>query len=378
MKVLLLTGCYLPGYKGGGPIKTISNLVNTTSDILEYNIVTSDRDLGDKRPYSSVKIGQWNLMGNSYVYYSETGIKGLLKICSIILKKDYQVIYLNSFFSLKFSIIPFLLATILRKNIIVAPRGEFSEGALDLKFLKKKLYLSFFKIFSLKNTVFQASSSFESSDIKKVLGQDAKIFIAENIGSKKYAKNLAFKDSSALKIVFLSRISPIKNLTYALKILSKVTSPIIFDIYGPLEDKSYWQECLDIIDKIPVNIKVKYKGALDPNLVVDTLSKYDLFFMPTQGENYGHAITEALCAGLPVLVANTTPWRDLYKKGIGWDISLNESEEFINLIHKVSNMTVEEHYLLRGSVLNWAKNKFSQDESVRQNIAMFRYAAEDK
>nr|WP_180054742.1 glycosyltransferase [Acinetobacter sp. YH12113] len=378
MKILLLTGYYLPGYKGGGPIKTVSNLVNATSDVMQYSIVTSDRDLGDKRPYSSVNIGQWNQRENNFVYYTGSGPRGLIQIAKIILKRDYHIIYLNSFFSLRFSIIPLLIARFLGKSIILAPRGEFSKGALSFKALKKKVYILFFKLFSLKNITFQASSIFEENDIKKVFGEKAKIFIAENIGSQNYAKNLAPKDKSVLKIAFLSRISPIKNLTYALKVLSKIKKSIQFDIYGPLEDKTYWQECQDIIENMPENIKVNYKGQLNPNMVVDTLSEYDLFFMPTQGENYGHVIAEALCAGLPLLIADTTPWRDLQEKGIGWDISLNESEEFINAINSVSDMTVEEHYELRKHVLSWAENKFSQRDNIKQNIAMFRYAFENK
>lgn len=378
MKVILLTGCYLPGYKGGGPIKTISNLVASTSTIVEYKVVTGDRDLGDITPYKNVTIGDWNETSNSSIFYAENGIKGIKQIFKIIAKIDCNIIYLNSFFSLRFSIIPLLIARFLGKSIILAPRGEFSKGALSLKALKKKVYILFFKLFSLKNITFQASSIFEENDIKKVFGEKAKIFIAENIGSQNYAKNLAPKDKSVLKIAFLSRISPIKNLTYALKVLSRIKKSIQFDIYGPLEDKIYWQECQDIIENMPENIKVNYKGQLNPNMVVDTLSEYDLFFMPTQGENYGHVIAEALCAGLPLLIADTTPWRDLQEKGIGWDISLNESEEFINAINSVSDMTVEEHYILREKVLCWAKHKFSQDENIKQNIAMFRYAIEDK
>ena len=47
-------------------------------------------------------------------------------------------------------------------------------------------------------------------------------------------------------------------------------------------------------------------------------------------------------------------------------------------MNNISNMTVEEHYLLRKNVLHWAKNKFSQDVNIKQNIAMFSYAIEDK
>src|SRR5690606_8289045 len=96
--VLLFTGFYIPGYKGGGPIKTITNLVDATSDVIDYKVVTSDRDLGDHKPYSSVVVGQWNNVGNCSVFYSENGLLGLLKITKILFKKNYDIVYLNSFF----------------------------------------------------------------------------------------------------------------------------------------------------------------------------------------------------------------------------------------------------------------------------------------
>lgn len=379
MKVLLLTGCYLPGYKGGGPIKTIANLVSTTSDVVQYSVVTSDRDLGDQEPYSAVKVGEWNQVESSSVYYAENGLKGLKQMSEIILKKDYQIIYLNSFFSVRFSLIPLLLAKIIGKSIVLGPRGEFSEGALSLKSLKKKIYIFLFKFFRLnKKIIFQASSEFESNDIKKALGFKTNYFIAENIGSQQYANNLANRNSATLNIVFLSRISPMKNLTYALEILSKVNCSVVFDIYGPIEDKLYWEQCNTIISKLSENVQVNYKGMLSPSEVVDTLATYDLFFMPTKGENYGHAITEALCAGLPILIANTTPWRDLKTKGIGWDIPLDNPEMFVQAIEQASAMTVEEYQVFRSDVLSWAKSKFDQSDAIEANTAMFHYAIENK
>ena len=36
-QVLILAGCYLPGIKGGGPIRTIANLVEVLGDEFEFS-----------------------------------------------------------------------------------------------------------------------------------------------------------------------------------------------------------------------------------------------------------------------------------------------------------------------------------------------------
>jgi len=375
MKVLLLAGYYLPGYKGGGPIKTISNLIYATFSNVDYCVITSDRDLSDEHPYSNVSIGQWNGIGNCTVFYAENGVKGLMQLQKIMSSKDYDIVYLNSFFSVRFSLIPLILAKFYKKPIVLGPRGELSDGALSLKAFKKRVYIQLYKLLNFAHgIVFQASSNFEFDDINRVLGNDNKVFIAEDIGSQEYAKDLAVKDNAVVKLVFISRISPMKNLVYALEVLKYVNCPVIFDIYGPKEDVVYWSDCEAIIKTLSGHIVVNYKGLLMPSDVVKTLSAYDLFFMPTKGENYSHVIAEALCAGLPVLIANTTPWRDLEDKGIGWDISLEEPRQFSLVIEKVSSMSADSYQEYRQNVLLWAKIKFSRPEAVNANKAMFAFS----
>lgn len=376
MKILLFSDFYLPGFKGGGPIKTIANLIGTTSDRISYNIVTSDRDLGDNKPYSTVIVGQWNSLENGTVFYADRGLKGLKQIANAIFKKDYDVIYLNSFFSVRFSLIPLLLAKLVGKSIVLAPRGEFSAGALSQKRFKKKVFIGCYRFFKFSaKPIFQASTDFEENDIKKILGNNINIVIAGNIASQYYTNNLVPKKNNILNVVFLSRITPMKNLTYALNVFSKVTYPVVFDIYGPIEDKSYWEQCEIIINRLPENIKANYKSLVNPSNVITTLAAYDLFFMPTKGENYSHVIAEALCSGLPILIANTTPWKDLQTKGIGWDLPLDNINAFSEAIDKLAIMNPDDHYEMRLNVLKWSKNKFSQKDTIDANIAMFKYAA---
>lgn len=96
--VLVFSAHYLPGYKGGGPIKTTSNLLAYTSKEVNYSLITKDRDLGDTEPYTTVQPGEWNEVRGTPVFYSKTGIKGLVQILKILVARNYDVVYLNSFF----------------------------------------------------------------------------------------------------------------------------------------------------------------------------------------------------------------------------------------------------------------------------------------
>ena len=44
----------------------------------------------------------------------------------------------------------------------------------------------------------------------------------------------------------------------------------------------------------------------------------DLFIAPSDFENFGLSIAEALCAGVPVITTTGTPWRKVKERGCGW------------------------------------------------------------
>lgn len=379
MRVLTFTSFYLPGYKGGGPIKTIKNLFDQVGQDVSFKLITSDRDLGDTSAYTSVHCNAWNTVGNAEVFYAQPGTIGYTQIAKILFAKKYDIVYFNSFFSPRFSFFPLLIAKLLRQKVILGPRGEFSEGALSLKAQKKQFFIKLYRFLRFhKGVVFQASSEYEAEDIRRALSAEVDIQIAENIGVQEFAERLRPRMSQSLKVVFISRISPKKNLLAALEMLQHVQQPVLYHIYGPIEDKDYWGQCEAAINALPSHIQVVYKGELTPEQVVPTLSAYDLFCMPTKGENYGHVIAEALCAGLPILIADTTPWRNLQEQGIGWDLPLNDPQAFSTAIDQLALLSYSEHLQMRETVLAWAKNKFSQRDAIDANIAMFRYAYDKK
>ncbi|NNE56159.1 MAG: hypothetical protein HKN32_09070, partial [Flavobacteriales bacterium] len=56
-KVLVFTDWYLPGYKAGGPIRSLSNLVYRLD--LDWSVVTSNRDHAAVEPYPNIEPNVW-------------------------------------------------------------------------------------------------------------------------------------------------------------------------------------------------------------------------------------------------------------------------------------------------------------------------------
>src|SRR5690606_2470855 len=134
--------------------------------------------------------------------------------------------------------------------------------------------------------------------------------------------------------------------------------PIRFDIYGPIGgDAAYWARCRNLMEQLPQWITVDYRGSVEPPNVSAVLADNDLLLLPTQGENYGHVIMEALSVGTPVLIADTTPWRELVTSGVGWDLPLACPGDFADKLEVMSGMPIDEQLAMRRRVLAYAASK---------------------
>ena len=379
--ILCFIKYYLPGYRSGGPVRSIVNFVEKFGDIYDIRIVCSSHDAIDDKPYDNIIIEEWNQVGKAKVFYVSNKIIKFKKIFNLLNDIKYDMIYLNSFFTFTFSIFPLLLqyfSFINLKSFVIAPRGEFTENAIKIKKIKKNFYIFLVKILGFyKNICWQASSELELKDIKREIGQSAKnIQIAPDLI---FADGYDLKESSyqkekesVFKIVFLSRISPMKNLDFLIKVLSNVSNPLELSILGPKEDSKYWLKCKKLMNKIPTNIKIIIGGEISPEKVYETFGKYDLFVFPTRGENFGHVIPEALAAGTPILLSDRTPW--LQDKLFGLQIIPLTNKLWVKAIEEWANLSNDEMLLRRKAALNYAyKIEQINERSIKQNKLLFDY-----
>lgn len=338
-RVLIVTSMYLPGYKAGGPIRSVANLVQQLGTEFQFTLLTNDRDLGDVRPYPGVGAQTWHPVGNARVRYLAPAERQPWSWRRLLRSLEYDALYLNGFFAHGSVMTLWLrrLGQLPNRPVILAPRGEFSRGALGLKSLKKRWYLRLAQASQLwRGLVWQASSEYELEDIRRLVGPHPQVLVAPPLVTASPAHLARRTNGNGLhparsekrpghvRLVYLSRISPMKNLEMALACLAETPGQIEFDIYGPIEDQAYWRKCQELLGRLAPSVQVRYCGPVAAENVGEVLSRYHFLLFPTRGENYGHVIAEALAAGCPVLTSDQTPWRGLHSLSIGWDLPLTD------------------------------------------------------
>lgn len=355
---------YAPGFKAGGPIRSVVNFADQLENDLDIYVLTTDRDLGESQPYIDTITDQWVSFNRHMVYYTSPGNLSWTKLQKVILEINADYIYLNSMFSRFFSIYPLMMKRMgkLKSKIVLAPRGMLKDSALQYKAEKKKIFISLFNILGIpKEIVFHATDDTEETDIVHQFGQKIHLFKAANLpGKQETFIPPGSKIPGSLDMIFVGRIHPIKNLDFLLLTLMVVRQKVKLTLIATLEDEIYWLKCQSLIQGLPSNITVKLMEDVPHEKINSIIREHHIFALPTKGENFGHSIYEALAAGRPALISDQTPWQNLESNKAGWIFPLSEKEKFANIIQQTADMDLE-------TISEWSKGAWNYANSYLQN-----------
>jgi glycosyltransferase involved in cell wall biosynthesis len=374
--LLVVVSHYLPGYLAGGPVRSIEGIVEHLGDEFDIFIVTSDRDFGSQMPFPGIRTGQWVARGRAHVMYLNRRAFTARRLRRLLLEVEPEVLYLNSLFSVRFMVLPALVARVVRRSlpIVVAPRGSLDPGALVLGHTKKRLFLAVLKPIGLTRAVnWQATSRDEKKAIESALGP-VRVSVAANFAPAvpEGRREEMAKEPGRVRMVFLSRVVPKKNLLFALERLASVQGTVELTVAGPQEDVRYWAQCQRVIAEQLPHVRVSVVGAVPHDEVSDLLGQHHFFLLPTLGENFGHSILEALGSGLGVLVSDRTPWRGLVGLGAGWDLDLADVAGWEQALQRCCDMDQAEFSTLSKAARQARSILPDVDEAVRANRRLFR------
>jgi glycosyltransferase involved in cell wall biosynthesis len=391
IRILTIAEWYLPGFKAGGPVRSLSNLISALGHAeCEFFVLTRDRDIGDSAPFLGVATDTWVPFGKGQVFYTaDTSMANLRRRIAEI---SPDIIYLNSFFSRLTVKILLLrrLGLLPPAAVVLAPRGEFSPGALALKTTKKRVFMGGAALAGLYgNVLWHASTQREKREMENIFAafplntQNAQgiagpIHVASDMAdAQPEGRGLGLaptKESGRVSFVFISRISLMKNLIGAIELVSALSGEVVLDIYGPVEDPRYFAFCQQTIAKVPANVNIRYMGALPHEQARQKFSEYHFFLFPTLGENFGHVIVESLAAGCPAVISDQTPWQGLEDRNAGWTVPLENKEAWRKVLQSCVDM--DNAAFARMST---AARRFAQEVSLsptirEENLNLFRHA----
>ncbi len=373
-KILVFIDWYLPAVKAGGPVRSLANMIQALHESFDFYVICSDRDLMDAKPFDTITLNQWQKTQFAYVLYTTSESCRIAYYKQVIRTINPKVIYINGIFSFQFSIKPLIASRSFQSiKTIIAPRGMLGKGALEIKANKKNGFLKLMQVFKQYNHVsWHATSEKEKSDIENKIYSNPNVTLVSNFSIIESVKGLKYKNKAELRLVFVSRISKIKNLEFVISLLKQLHNQgfknITLAIFGPIEEVDYWQKINNSIVDID---NITYKGILSPETLSQYLNQYEVFILPTFHENYGHAIAEALGNGLPVIISDQTPWRNLEASKAGYDIALDNESKFLESLKYFYNLDDVEFKQWQLGAIDLFKKKIDLEKIKKAYIALF-------
>jgi glycosyltransferase involved in cell wall biosynthesis len=371
-KLLIHTDWFSPAYKAGGPIQSIYQLTQLLKKEYKVYVITTTEDLNEDIEYQLSLKNQFVSFDGIQVIYLDSSHRSIANIKRLSDAIQPKFIFFNGLFNRYFY--KYLLFHFVRKfngKSIISLRGMLKPSALKKKERKKRIYIGILRwLISGKNVTFHCTSKEEESDLIKNFGKKQNSVVLSNIPFLSQ-NGISQKKSDKLKLVYAARIHPIKNLSLLISVLPQLKTSLKLTIIGVVEDEEYWLECKKQLNQLPKHIEVEVLGDMKHYELMNNLPNYDVYVLPTLGENFGHSIFEALSARLPVIISDQTPWRNLKDQKVGFDIPLIDKNSFTIAIEKFANMSQDEYMIWSNNAKEYAIKFYNNQDYSNSYKSLF-------
>ena len=119
-RVLVTCPTFEPGFRGGGPIRSVAQIVDDAEQTHDLMLFMADRDLGAQEPYPGLS-GSWISRGRTGVFYLNVRKPfQWVRLVGELRRQPVTFMYLNSMWQWAFSLIPIVFAP------RIFPSGPFS------------------------------------------------------------------------------------------------------------------------------------------------------------------------------------------------------------------------------------------------------------
>ena len=267
----------------------------------------------------------------------------------------------------------YIVAKIARKYnkpYIITPRGMLYPQAIAISKLKKQIFLKLFLMNDLNKATCVHTTCIEEMQHLRNLGVKSPIAVIPN--PINIPTNFQFSIlNSQLRIGYLGRVHPRKNIERLLYVwdrlnLDKIDAELLIIGDG---DKIY----MDFLktEQARLNLKnVVFTGFLTGEAKENTLNSLSYLVVPSDFENFGMIVPEALIKGIPVIASQGTPWEELNIYNCGWWVK-NDVDTLAESIKKAINTTENERIEMGKRGQELVKNNYSIEVIAIKMIRLY-------
>lgn len=232
----------------------------------------------------------------------------------------------------------------MNKPYVLSTHGMLYPSALKISGWKKKFMGAlWYKEDIFKSTCIHVTCQQEMEYVR-AYGYKGPVAIIPNpvvspkgVILKSEQKSLKFRIDGKKQIGFLGRLHPIKkleNIIYAMALLShKELKLISFQVMGKF-DENYESFLRAEVNRLNLDDYVNFVGFVSGQEKYERLSKLHVLMVPSEQENFGMIVPEALSCKTPVYASLGTPWSELNEHSCGWWKD-NKPETIVNVIREI-------------------------------------------
>lgn len=233
------------------------------------------------------------------------------------------------------------------KPYVVTLRGMLYPQALAHSALVKRISLALYQRRDLECAACVQATCQQEMEYYRDLGFRNPVAVLPNPIVIEEVVNRPIPKKDIFRLGYLGRIHPrkrIERLIYAFDALREKLCNAELVIIGA-DDKQYEQFLHNEVKRLKLE-NVYFAGFLSGKEKDDAIMNLSLLVVPSDFENFGNIVTEALVRGVPVIASTGMPWKDLEDYHCGWWV--NNDQDTINRTIMMAYNTSEEDRVRMG------------------------------
>ena len=272
---------------------------------------------------------------------------------------------------------------------LISPRGMLTPWAMRFHGMKKRVAWLLYQRRDLQSARVLHATSRQEAEEFRALGLKQPVAVIPN-GVALPPPNCEFRtpNSELRTVLFLSRIHPVKGLLDLVEAWASVQQSAVGGRWSVVGGQPKWRVVVAGGDEnghlavVKAEIRKKklensfeFIGEVPDEKKWGLYQSADLFVLPTQSENFGIVIAEALACGLPVITTRGTPWEELPQRRCGWWVELGAGP-LAEALNEAVRLPDEERRAmgLRGRKL--IEENYTWSAAARKMVAVYQWMLE--